>query len=524
MFRKWRENVRQSLRLKIWLSIQFATLVVLVLYLLAHFVIESKTTTQIVDLQAKLRAEELLNSTFHMMENMSDPTTAHPLPMENLPQDKVTFHILDKQQVIRYSNHAERIGGNYLVFTKDPLDPEGPIGMDRWQAKVVNGEVLLSAPLLNENRCQRCHTGEENMLGYVEITFPLHEVVVLLRQSQWYHIISGILLLVMFSLITLTTLRKLFIQRMGTLAVAIQDIAAGNLSKRIQDGSTDEIGQVTKQLNVMLDEIAKRRQEEEASHRQEIHQFDRLATIGELVSGLAHEIRNPIAGISAAIQTLSRSVPNDDPTYEVFQHIRGNTDRLDTLVRNLLSYARMEKPQMIPMQLNEVVEQSLKIFSQETNAHCSVETHLAPNLPLVQGDPKLLQQVLLNIFINAKQAKGEGLRLLIETCHVPKQAVIHDTPEVLKENPFRCRHGVIQVRISDNGPGIPAENISTIFKPFFTTKPQGTGLGLSISTRIMRQHNGCLFARSQSTQGATMVLCIPTRPETNGSSHPIALS
>ena len=225
--------------------------------------------------------------------------------------------------------------------------------------------------------------------------------------------------------------------------------------------------------------------------------------------GLAHEIRNPIAGISAAIQSLSRSVPAGDPAYPIYQEVRNNIDRLDTLVKSLLAYARMETPKLIPVNINDIIDQSLIIFESHAANGITIHKDMAGGLPLIDGDPKLLQQVMLNVFINAHQAKGSGLVLDIKTCFIPKGLIVHDIPEVLEKNPFRCQNGVIQVRISDNGPGIPDQLMRDIFHPFVTTKPNGTGLGLSISTRIVREHNGCLFAKNNPGPGTTIVMCLP---------------
>jgi len=276
-----------------------------------------------------------------------------------------------------------------------------------------------------------------------------------------------------------------------------------------------QIGQLAQQFTALVTEIAEKREAEEKRHREEITHIDRLATIGELLSGLAHEIRNPIAGISAAIQSLSRGVPAGDPLLPVYQEIRNNIDRLDTLVKSLLAYARMETPKKIPVDINGIIAQSLIIFQSQTANGVTIRQNLADGLPWIDGDPKLLQQVLLNVFINAYQAKGPGLELDITTCYIPKNLIVREMPDVLENNPFRCQYGVIQVRIADNGPGIPPHLLRDIFRPFVTTKPSGTGLGLSISTRIVREHSGCLFAKNNPTQGTTIVMCLPAEQPTD---------
>jgi len=297
--------------------------------------------------------------------------------------------------------------------------------------------------------------------------------------------------------------------RVQAISRTLKEIAVGGSRPPSPDDTADEIGELARQYHSIVSEISGKREAEEKRHREEITHIDRLATIGELLSGLAHEIRNPIAGISAAIQSLSRSVPAGDPAYPIYQEVRNNIDRLDTLVKSLLAYARMETPKLIPVNINDIIDQSLIIFESHAANGITIHKDMAGGLPLIDGDPKLLQQVMLNVFINAHQAKGSGLVLDIKTCFIPKGLIVHDIPEVLEKNPFRCQNGVIQVRISDNGPGIPDQLMRDIFHPFVTTKPNGTGLGLSISTRIVREHNGCLFAKNNPGPGTTIVMCLP---------------
>lgn len=327
--------------------------------------------------------------------------------------------------------------------------------------------------------------------------------------SRWMLFTIGLGLYATYAALTYHIIGAFLKSRIHSISRTLKEIAQGDGGSAPPDETADEIGKLARQFHSIVSEIAGKQEAEEKRHREEITHIDRLATIGELLSGLAHEIRNPIAGISAAIQSLSRSVPAGDPVYPIYQEVRNNIDRLDTLVKSLLAYARMETPKLIPVNINDIIDQSLIIFESNTANGITIHKNLERDLPLIDGDPKLLQQVMLNVFINAHQAKETGLELDIKTCYIPKGLIVRDIPEVLEKNPFRCQYGVIQVRISDNGPGIPAQHMRDIFQPFVTTKPNGTGLGLSISTRIVREHNGCLFAKNNPGPGTTIVMCLP---------------
>lgn len=268
-------------------------------------------------------------------------------------------------------------------------------------------------------------------------------------------------------------------------------------------------------LHAIMEMMAGKDSQSLDEYRDEIHQFDRLAMMGELLNGLAHEIRNPVAGISAAIQTLSRRVPESDPSYEIYRNIRQTSDRLDHLIRSLLSFARTGKPHFRPTAVNEAIGESLSVFESKPGRYGKIVKTLEDGLPPVCADPKLLQQVLYNLFINAYEAKPNGLELEISS-HFITRKVVGDFNVVSggTQNPFRCDKGVIQIRVSDNGPGIPGGDAMKIFKPFYTTKEKGTGFGLYFSMQIVRQHHGCLFARNNPGGGASFVICLPVMNET----------
>ena len=503
-------TIRNSLRLKAWLAIQAVTWIIIAAFLLANLWIEYASTRNIVQNQGKLLAQELINTTFHRMENLGGDLVDHSLRPGDFPEGTISLRITDAQKKIRYSNLADEIG----MPANIPLDVQSeertnPTDADRWRTRIDSRNLVLLSPLLNEKRCQHCHDQDPLLLGYAEVSFSTHHIFETFQRAQWLNLWMGVLLFLTLSVLSLFIIRRLLISRIQNVTEAMQVITQGNLKVRVDDSASDEIGLLARQFNRMVEEVSTTREREQELHRQEISQFDRLATIGELASGLAHEIRNPVAGIRAAIQILSRRVPDTDPIYPVYREIQNSTGRLDTLVRSLLSFARMEKPHFHPLNMNDIVEETLVIFQSNVGKECRIVKKLASDIPAVKGDAKLLQQVLLNLLINAQQAKDKELELIITSYCQPRHARFHGIPEGVDESWLRCHEGIIQVRISDNGPGIPQNQLQDIFRPFFTTKKSGTGLGLSISTRIIREHHGCLFAQNNPDQGATFVICLP---------------
>jgi PAS domain S-box-containing protein len=238
--------------------------------------------------------------------------------------------------------------------------------------------------------------------------------------------------------------------------------------------------------------------------------MDRLASLGELASGIAHEIRNPLAGIAGALQIIGKEFTDDNPNQDIFHEVLSQVKRLDKFVKNLLQFARPNNPTMEPLQLNDVIDSSIfLVTSQLDKKQINLEIKHHQNQPYVQGDRGLLQQALLNIIINALDAMPDKGTLKIETNWTQnKKQNKHNTP-------LNCIHSddTITITITDNGPGIKEDHMETIFNPFFTTKSQGTGLGLAITHRIIEQHNGTIFVNSSPGHGTAFTITLPINQE-----------
>jgi hypothetical protein len=239
----------------------------------------------------------------------------------------------------------------------------------------------------------------------------------------------------------------------------------------------------------------KRAEAELQRQRELLHQTEKLAALGTLAAGLAHEINNPI-GIVASRLELVLTDPEigtlPGALHEDLDVIRRNVQRIGRLASGLLSFARQSPRDRHLLALNEVVEETLLLVTPQLGrTGISVHCTLDPALPRILGDPGALQQVVLNLLTNAREAMNGPGRILIETRRGPGQ------PEM------------IQLVVSDTGPGMPPEIRDRIFDPFFTTKPQGTGLGLSMSYGIVRDHGGTIEVRSVPGSGTSFVLAFP---------------
>jgi two-component system, NtrC family, sensor kinase len=278
------------------------------------------------------------------------------------------------------------------------------------------------------------------------------------------------------------------------LIAGTEKVAAGGLLQDIKiDHSPPEIEVLVKAFNRMQAAIRERRRQ----NQEKLIRSDRLAMIGQLAAGVAHEINNPLASILLFSRLVAQQVPPNGRVKENLDRIEKETKRCHSIVQSLLDFSRQHEPTVESVDINSLLDSTLKLFESQYLFHnIQLVKNLNPSLNAIQADPSQLQQVFMNIIINAVDAmKGKG-RLTIETG-------------------FSSEDGQIDISISDTGCGIPSENISRIFDPFFTTKGvgHGTGLGLSVSYGIIQRHNGDISVSSSPGVGSTFTITLPIKEE-----------
>jgi signal transduction histidine kinase len=233
-------------------------------------------------------------------------------------------------------------------------------------------------------------------------------------------------------------------------------------------------------------------------HDAEMVHAEHLATIGELAAGLAHEIRNPLAGIAGAIEIITKDFPQDHPDREVLEDLRQEVRRIEKTLNDLLVYARPKPPQFGRADIKETIARTLQLARQQTGARqVDFSIQIAPSFPPFLADSEQLHQVLLNLVLNGIQAIEKEGRIIIEA-----GVRTADGPN---------RPAMVEISVTDTGPGIPPEHLERIFRPFYTTKRGGTGLGLSLCRRIIAAHGGTLGAESELKKGSRFVIRIPLR-------------
>lgn len=249
---------------------------------------------------------------------------------------------------------------------------------------------------------------------------------------------------------------------------------------------------------------------------------DRLAALGSMAAGLAHEVKNPLGAIKGAAQLLEELAPgpNDgDPTTREFLGIiLEETDRLNRVVGSFLDYARPHAGNPVPLDINAAVRRSMQILSSQQTDGVEIRLELAEGpLPRASIDPEKLRQVLLNLVQNAIQAMDGRGRVTISTSHrrAPRSAWVSGPPSDRSGRlPSHDEIEYVEIAVHDTGPGISQKVIKNLFVPFFTTKEKGTGLGLAISQSIVQNAGGSIHVQTQPGQGTKFTISLPVADET----------
>jgi two-component system NtrC family sensor kinase len=243
--------------------------------------------------------------------------------------------------------------------------------------------------------------------------------------------------------------------------------------------------------------------------QEQLIQSEKMAAVGQLISGVTHEINNPLTVVMGYAEVLLSEPNLDKGARKALQAIYDESNRCKKVVQNLLSFARKHSPDREYAYINEVLERTLSLKEYDLRKNkVEVIKNLEMKLPALMVDPNQIQQVFLNLINNAEQAmaENEGKRQLVIESRIKNG-----------ENRINPGCEVIEISFSDSGPGISSKNLKKIFDPFFTTKPvgKGTGLGLSVSYGIIKEHGGEIYALSEEGNGATFIIELPMVKETN---------
>jgi signal transduction histidine kinase len=363
-------------------------------------------------------------------------------------------------------------------------------------------QYAVIQPIVNAPSCARCHGGEAKVNGWLELRFDRTPVLRAKRDlAETLALSAGVALLVLLA-IAFWLLGREAVSPLQRLVAVMRRAEAGELTVRADEGRTDELGVAARGFDASLAALRRSQAELEAFYRERMVRADRFAAVGEMATGLAHEIKNPLAGLSGALELLAEDLATNPRHAEVVGEMRHQVQRLTHTMESLLSFARPPKARLRSVDVSETLDKVLFLISQQRRgAQVEIVSELAFGLQPVLADQGQLEQVFLNLCLNAVQAmNARGGVLTVRSSEAD---------------------GHVFVEVADTGPGIPADLRASIFKPFFTTKREGNGLGLAISARIVAEHGGHIGYRCPPEGGTvfTVTLQAARKPAPRPSEH-----
>src|SRR6266540_1110386 len=350
-------------------------------------------------------------------------------------------------------------------------------------------EYAVIHPILNVESCARCHGTQSRVNGWLDLRFT--RMPVLQAQAQLANTlsVSAAAAFVVLMGIALWLLGREAVTPLQRLVAVMRRAEAGDLTVRADEGRPDELGVAARGFDATLAALRRSQAELEAFYRERMVRADRFAAVGEIATSLAHEIKNPLAGLSGALELLAEDLSKDPRQSEIVSEMRHQVARLTHTMESLLSFARPARAKLRTTDVNGSLEKVLFLVNQQCRGgNVSIRPQLGEALPPVMADPFQLEQVFLNICLNAIQAMSSSGGTLGVTS--------------------RGGDGNVVVEVEDTGPGIPSDLRAQVFKPFFTTKREGNGLGLAISARIVAEHGGHIGYRCPPAGGTVFTVTL----------------
>jgi two-component system, NtrC family, sensor kinase len=369
--------------------------------------------------------------------------------------------------------------------------------------KVMNKKDVTSfiIPIKNKPECYTCHGETETLRGALLLSLNQDLMRQYIgKQEQRFFILFGLIAMGTI-LATVIAVNRLFLNPLKTIQKGAEAIRRGDFTYQIPVGSRDEIGALAENFNTMAKTLQRYFKELEEKNQQKkenemrLIMSERLAALGEMASGIAHEVNNPLGTIAACTEALLNRVEKEKIGSILFENylriIQDEINRCKNITNSMLSFVRKRDDGKQDVEINEVLDKTLEMVNfQGRLKDVDVLRHYQEEVPVIHNNEGDLRQAFLSIIANAVDAmEGKGT-LVIETGTTGNS---------------------ISTKISDTGPGIPPHLINRIFDPFFTTKSEkgGTGLGLSIADKIIKENNGKIDVTSEEGKGTTFTITLP---------------
>jgi two-component system, NtrC family, sensor kinase len=485
--------------------------------------------------EANLLSDTIENSlTYSMLQGEEGRAAIHKVIAEIGGRDEIErVRIYNAVGDIQYSSNPIEKGRSvdkdaenckHCHSGSQPLKPEAFVDRSRFfytpESSSDGAHRVLGVinPIYNDKakRCDRCHESGKTVLGVLDVVVSLARLDADIVSHRRALAIFGILGVGLFMGVVALFIHFFVHRPVNLLLDGTQKVGLLDLDYQIPEQRRDELGCLARAFNLMTERLSRAREEIrdfadhlEAKVREKTAELERaqgqmvrsekMAAIGQMAAGVAHEINNPLTGVITFAHLLKKSIPKGGREEEDLKTIIGEAERCSRIVRGLLDFARGGEIVRKSIDVTDVLEKTLALMEYQASFHnITVERAYTENLPEIEADQDQVQQIFVNLIANAAEAMcGDG-RLTLATSKVD---------EVGPNGPGVC------VRVADTGPGIDPEDLKRVFDPFFSTKEtgEGTGLGLSVTYRIVENHGGRITVSSQPGGGAEFVVALPVK-------------
>ncbi len=343
--------------------------------------------------------------------------------------------------------------------------------------------------------------GSDQRWGTARVGVSLESMHQEIARTRWQIAAIGLISLVVGSLSSIVLAQRIT-KPLQALTRGVAAVGHGDLTQRIDIQTKDELGELAHAFNDMTAQLARVRDLEERLRR-----ADRLAALGTMAAGIAHDIRNPLTSILIFSQLMSLHHDDPDVRQKFDRVVPRELERVQGVIEDMMELARPAALNLEPTNLNEVLTQALELYEEQAATQgVKVAREFDPDLPFCNADRKRLHRCFSNLLANAIQAMPKGGDLAVHT------SLVSDVHAAASPAAGAPSDAMIRVTIADTGQGIPPDHLSRIFDPFYTTKEKGLGLGTAITHRIVEDHKGSIDVQSQVGLGTTFTIHLPVSP------------
>ena len=521
----FRHSLKRKLSLYLFVALSPA------MVLLPYFIVDHQAQHSQAELSRHVTqvAELIVRSTRHaMLVNQRD--VAEQIIQDIARQEGLQHvRVLNKDGTIVHSNLAAETGTSVeardapCVHCHSSSQPIQRLPEDkRWRIyETEDGHRVLGAmaAIRNEPSCASAscheHRTSQSVLGIVDIAYSMSAIDSTLEQHGLVIAAVSALVIAAAAMVVGVLLQRLVYLPLADLERGARRITGGDLEHEIPVRDGDEFGRLAGSFNQMtaalkasvsgLESQVQKRTEELRLAEAEVARGEKLASVGQLAAGIAHELNNPLTGVLTFTSLLRKKAPDGSPEAEDLDLVIRETRRCASIIKRLLDFAREKVPTQGLFDLNRLIEETVQFVDRSASLQrIEITRDLDPALPQIWGEADLIKQVVLNILVNATQAISGSGEVAVRT---------RVLAAVSASRPAAESEPMVEICIRDNGCGIPAANLQRIFDPFFTTKEvgRGTGLGLSVSWGIVKAHGGSIKVESEVGAGTTFRVLLPLK-------------